>query len=77
MARIRLNKGGLYPTGESKRAGFKDQYFEHICETCKKKIFKNQSCSVVCKKEADGTFTPHRYHGDGGCMPLPKAKDFK
>ena len=43
MKRIRLNRSGLYPTGQPKQVGFKDAYYEKICSTCRKKILKKDS----------------------------------
>ncbi len=45
--RIRLNRGNLYPTGESKRDGYKDSYFEKTCSGCRKKILKKDSNMTI------------------------------
>ena len=68
IARIRLNKHGLYPTGGTKKTGHKDLYFESICVECKKVIKKSESKATIPGK---GDF--HWY-----CQPgLKKGKDGK
>lgn len=65
MKRICSNRGGLYPTGQPKRAGFKDKYHEDICHKCKKKILKSEGRITILK---NGIIK--RYHW--GCKPEAK-----
>lgn len=64
MARIRLNRGGLYPTGKPKRAGFKDSHYEFMCNTCDGKILKKESNIIIPTK--DGV---ERFHFKKACQP--------
>ncbi len=43
MKKIRSNRGGLYPTGESKKAGHPDSYYDKTCSGCGKVIPKEDS----------------------------------
>ena len=43
MKRIRLNTGGLYPTGGTKRAGYPDTHYDKTCSGCSKTILKKDS----------------------------------
>lgn len=62
MKRIRLNRGGLYPTGQPKKAGFKDTYFDHTCSGCGKIILKKESNITILSKGM-----VKKYHW--GCRP--------
>ena len=61
MPKIRLNRGGLYPTDKPKRAGYKDTVYDYICSGCGKKILK---------KDSNMTISGKRYHW--GCKPEGK-----
>lgn len=52
LRRIRLNRGGLYPTGQPKQAGYKDAYFDKVCSGCGKKIPKKDS-NITIPGEGD------------------------
>ena len=68
MTRIRLNKGGLYPTVK-KQAGYKDSYFKKTCSGCGKTILKKESNRTIPDK--DGV---KHYHLRDGCLPKIKME---
>ena len=65
MKRIRSNRGGLYPTGKPKRAGYPDTHYDYICSKCGEKILKSESQMSI--PYPGGT---KRFHWD--CKPKIK-----
>lgn len=68
MKRIRANRGNLYPTGGTKRAGHPDKRYDYICSKCGKKILKQESQMSI-----PGESGVKRYHWD--CKPDVKERE--
>ncbi len=67
MARIRSNRGNLYPTNKPKRVGHKDFHYSHVCSGCSKVILKQES-QMAIPDYIDGAFIGTKYY-HWRCVP--------